>query len=381
MKLRHAQLRLLCQLLSALEVRNASLACLRHVYFTPMGAHTIITATDLDVQFYWPVPLLDAPLPESTSCPIAWFLKLADEVKPGGHLELRPDRSVLCLYPSNGPSARSPERSLPIKDAPPFSTLQFTRGGWLSHPTMEKAVQSIPFISTDVTRHVINGVHITTEGHLVATDGRRLAHSPTRGTTLPRDIIMPTRAIKAFEALANGTVENSGITYGPEHLRMQCWLTEEDAGVPQLLALHSGCYLRTRLIDGVYPNWKMVIPGDFSTMVDIDPEFIAVLKVAMARSARREYLRVVLVLEPGGTVTASVRYDKEGSDVIDPVKAGTHTISPSQPLFRSAWNAAYLLHCLQFSGTRLYCIDDRSPLRSGNPGEAETVLMPLRLAA
>jgi DNA polymerase-3 subunit beta len=308
---------------------------------------------------------------------------MAAAVRTGGHLELRHTGQHLCALPSTSPSARSPEPFLPIKDAPPFTTTDFTHGGWLSHPTLEKAVAAMPFISTDETRHVLQGILITTTGHLVATDGRKLAHAPTRGTQLPRDIILPTRMIKAFEALANGTVTASGINHEPEHRRMQCWLTSDEKVAQQLLAHHSGCYLRARLIEGNFPNWRQVLPGGFTTLIDVSPEFLAILKVTLARSTDKKRTQVLFDLQPNGSVTASIHESggKERTDLIDPCAAGTHSISADQPLFACCWNAPYLLACLQFSGLRLYAIDSISPFRSGDPSAAQTVLMPMRVNA
>lgn len=381
MTLHHPQLRLLISLLNSLTTKSGktSLACLGHLFFTPTPGHTVISATDLDLQLYWPVPLhgSDSPLPQQTSCPIDWFLKMAAAVRTGGHLELRHTGQHLCALPSTSPSARSPEPFLPIKDAPPFTTTDFTHGGWLSHPTLEKAVAAMPFISTDETRHVLQGILITATGHLVATDGRKLAHAPTRGTQLPRDIILPTRMIKAFEALANGTVTASGINHEPEHLRMQCWLSNTENVAQQLLAYHSGCYLRARLIEGQYPNWQQVLPKNFTTLIDISPEFLAILKVTLARASNKKLTQVLFDLQANGTVTA--RICESNTDLIDPCAAGTHSISADQPLFACCWNAPYLLACLQFSGLRLYAIDSISPFRSGDPSAAQTVLMPMRV--
>lgn len=384
MKLELFETRLLISLLNALTTKSGktTIACLGHIFFTPTPGHTLISATDLDLQFYWPLPLNGESLAHPVSCPIDWFLKMAATVRTGAQwLELRTDGKHLSAYPSNGPSSRSPEYSIPLRDAVPFTTEGFTRGGWLSHPTLEKAVSAIPFISTDETRYVLQGIHITTDGHLVATDGRKLAHAPTRGTQLPEDIILPTRMIKAFEALANGTIQNGMHLDGPEHLRMQCWLTGPDKVKPTLLACHSGCYLKATLIDGNYPNWRQVLPNSFTTLIDVSPEFLAILKVTLSRAPNKKLTQVLFDLQANGTVTASI-YESAGkdrTDLIDPCAAGTHTISADQPLFQCAWNAQFLLACLNFSGLRLYATDGISPFRSGDPSAAQTVLMPMRV--
>ena len=398
MILHNPQLHLLITLLNAITTKgnHNTHAVLKHLFFTPVQGHTIITATDLDLQLYWPIPNSGSgkqpsttvnaaqqpqPLQTPSSCPIPWFLKIARTIKPGDHLEIRHDRHHLCLYPSRSPSARSPEPAIDIKECPAFTTQHFTHGGWLSHATLEKAVSAIPFISTDETRHVLNGIHITTDGHIVATDGRKLAHAHTRGTQLPRDIILPTRMIKAFTALANGTVEGTGILYGPEHVRMQCWLSNTDHVSEQILAQHSGCYLRATLITGNYPNWRQVIPASFDTILDITPEFLAILQVTLARAKDKNTTTVTFELQANGTIIAAIRASTNPGniDLIDPTPAGTHIISTQQPLFTTCYNATFLLCCLQFSGLRLHCQDERSTATGGTPDSAQTVLMPMRL--
>lgn len=374
MKLHPTQIRLLTALLQGLSTASkgghSTLACLRHLFLTPTGTHVVLSATDLDLSIHWP---LAGDLEKPVSCPLDWFLKMCRGIRPGGHLELKAEGAGLSAYPSTAPSARSPEPSISLAEMPAFTTEGYNRGGWLSYATLEKAVQSMPFISTDQTRYVLNGTFISRDGEVVATDGRRLAHSPTPLTLLPEDMILPVKLIKPLAALANGRIEGAEIHHEPADCRLPVWFNGT-----HLLAMHSGAYVQCRLIDGNYPNWRQVIPTDFTSIADLSAEFLAVLTATLARSPDKKQTTVRLDLADG-KVNASIHCgSKDGSpELIDPVQAGT-CILGGEP-FVCAFNAAYLLDCLRFSGLRLRLTNEISPLCGGDSAHAETVLMPMRV--
>ena len=385
MHLHRAQLQLLISLLGCFN-RKTSLHCLSHLYFTPMGDRIALTATDLELAFHWPLPggseSQSLPLSKPASCPIAWFLQQAKAVKPQDHLELRlDDHGHLCAYPSRGPSARSPERSLPVKDAPAFTTSGFTRGGWIHHRTLDQALLSLPFASTDETRYVLNGVFISETGHTVATDGRRLAHGPSTipeahgATLLPTDFILPTRFVPALEALARGTVNRNGISFGPTHERMPVWF---NAHGTRLLAEHSGLYLTVALHDGNYPNWRQVVPTDFNVLLTLSESFVEQFQTL----CRGQWGNTTLIftLHDGNAVEARLRTtDKHVPLHPEPLDAGTHVRQPGTEPFQVAYNALFLKHCLDFSGRVLHLRDEISPALGGDPTSRQTVLMPMRV--
>lgn len=388
MHLTHTQLALLIALLNGMS-KKVSLNVLSHLFFTPAGDKIILTASDLDMDFFWPLPVSQSPsLQVPVSCPIAWFLKTATRIPKDGHLEIRAENGTVHLLPSKGPSVRSPERSLKIKDAPEFNTTGLTRGGWLSTATMQTALKAMPFISTDETRYVLNGVHIQADGHIVATDGRRLAHAPTPHTTLPESIILPTRFVAPLAAV-NGAYERElGNTAHdlPTAHRIPIWLNGRttESGIStatMLLTQTAGCYIRLKIIDGNYPNWRQVIPMDFNTLVTFREGFMDDFTTLLRTSTRAKDTKVKLTLLPGRKVHATL-YTDSGTTFTealgDPLDAGTHA---SREHYAIAFNAHFFRDTLNFSGLTLRLQDAISPATGGSPDGAQTVLMPMRVNA
>jgi len=116
-------------------------------------------------------------------------------------------------------------------------------------------------ISTDETRYVLNGVNcIIGEGMLtlVATDGRRLA-MVEQDLEFPAGnesgVIIPTKAVNELQRLLNDEGE------------LKVYLTAGQAGFEL-----NDSNLVTKLIEGNYPNFRQVIPGDANHRVTIERE-------------------------------------------------------------------------------------------------------------
>jgi DNA polymerase III sliding clamp (beta) subunit (PCNA family) len=396
MKLPHTLLRRLTAILACLN-RKPSLSILGHLYFTPVGPNILITASDLDLHLHWPLPTVTfGSLDQPASCPLDWFLKLAKAVRKDGHLELRltEDGRTLCAYPSTGPSARSPERSLPIADMPLFSTAGFTRGGWLSHETLQHLTAAKDFISTDETRYVLQGSFISATGHCVATDGRRLCHRATAGTRLPDDIIVPAKWFPALLELSDGLLsENGSGRFWKGEVggtRLPIWLngghnpeTDVTHATDWMLVQSGDCLLNCHLIDGNFPNWRQVIPSSFNAMADLNADFLDTLRTTLARSPKRKETRVTFHLDPDSHLRADI-YTSSGqtrTDLVDAhFLAGKHVIDLRQQHFSIAFDANLLLSALTTTGPRLRFTDDISPILIGDPVQGEAVLMPMRNA-
>ena len=130
-------------------------------------------------------------------------------------------------------------------------------------------------ISTDETRYVLNGVLFSFKDNkltLVATDGRRLAMLDI-DLEFPRsheaDIIVPTKAVTELQRL----------------------LTDEgdvrvSVGSGQIAFDLNNTLLVSKLIEGNYPNYKQVIPGEMKERVTLERETF--LNSLAARLASRE---------------------------------------------------------------------------------------------
>jgi len=110
--------------------------------------------------------------------------------------------------------------------------------------------------STEETRYYLKGVHLSTSGHMVTTDGHRLFCAKL-AEAVPADVIIPLETVKAALKLAPRkaeTIELNGNTFG-------------------------GVVFTP--VDGTFPNWKAIIPpadgfkpGDDTAPAHFNPEYI-----------------------------------------------------------------------------------------------------------
>jgi DNA polymerase-3 subunit beta len=110
--------------------------------------------------------------------------------------------------------------------------------------------------STEETRYYLKGVHLSTSGHMVTTDGHRLFCAKLV-EAVPADVIIPLDTIKAALKLAPkkaAVIELNGNTFG-------------------------GVVFTP--VDGTFPDWRRVIPaadgyqsGNTSEPAHFNPDYI-----------------------------------------------------------------------------------------------------------
>tara|TARA_R110002096_G_scaffold200639_13_gene384773 strand:- start:28073 stop:29170 length:1098 start_codon:yes stop_codon:yes gene_type:complete len=116
-------------------------------------------------------------------------------------------------------------------------------------------------ISTDETRYVLNGIFCSFKDQqltLVATDGRRLAMVDSDlefPDSQEREIIVPTKAVNELQRLLADAGEVK--------------ISVSDSQIAFEL---NGYLLTSKLIEGNYPNFRQVIPGETKHRVTMDRE-------------------------------------------------------------------------------------------------------------
>jgi DNA polymerase III sliding clamp (beta) subunit (PCNA family) len=114
-----------------------------------------------------------------------------------------------------------------------------------------------PAISTDQTRYILNGAQFDfAGGKIVGTDGFRLHHTDIEPVPGMLPIILPSRAVSLIikhgsspTLTIDGTDERKYISY----------------------PLRGGVMV-SRLLEGMYPDWRGVLPGDLPISVEFDPK-------------------------------------------------------------------------------------------------------------
>lgn len=248
-----------------------------------------------------------------------------------------------------------------------------------------------PAISTEKTRHYLNGVSLTKTGdwqyRLCATDGHRLFLAdialPDATGELPNNIIIPRRALDRFTAAFAKASEGVNFTIGGA-LRSNA---KDNSLAPSVSPSRAGfageidgikCELVTKLIDGTYPDVSRVIPGEQRHAVRCQrADMIKAIKSLTPLSSERT--RAVRLAATKGTITVELHSPDVGKSRF-PIPA-EHALPKG---FQVGFNGAYLLDALHaYSGEEIVIgIDDQaSPATITDPTDTafKVVLMPMRV--
>lgn len=150
----------------------------------------------------------------------------------------------------------------------------------------------------DSQRFALSGVAFDLEGtviNVVGTDGRRLSHQPliceNPGFELDSPAIVPAAAIKKVAAVAkqNG-VDNMRIGFNGAHAVFQIGSRQ----------------IQTRLVEGLYPQWRKVIPTYDEPLFSLPAEdFAAAVRQAMVTCDRHRKQVSMAVLKDSLSLSSS----------------------------------------------------------------------------
>lgn len=242
------------QLLTALlSVQNAvthqaTLPILSNVRIETTQGQVHFTATNLDISLCTSAEAL-VEIPGSTTLPVKRLSSIVKELT-GAQVHLETDSKNITSLRCGSTFFKI--HGLPPDEFPKIPTVPQTHQITLKQADLRNALRRTIFaISTDETRYVLNGLYFALEKqtlNLVATDGRRLANVQIeleKELPEPLQIIIPTKAIAEVKNMLTEKGEIQ-ITIGGNQVLFQSETTQ----------------LTSKLVEGNYPNYKQVIPGD-----------------------------------------------------------------------------------------------------------------------
>jgi len=240
-----------------------------------------LTTTDMEVTMRCSVEAKTGKA-GATTIPARRLLSIIREL-PMGNIEIDVDdknaASITCgssFFKINGlPDDEFP--TLPKSDA----THTFTVEQKVLKDMLQKTAYAA---STDETRFILNGTLMSFKGGkvtLVATDGRRLAlteHELEFPKESECDAIVPTKAINELIRILRdeGTVKIH-------------------AGKNQASFEFDEVTLTTKLIEGIYPNFRQVIPGQCEQRIAVEREVLltALKRVALLTSEKSSSIKLI----------------------------------------------------------------------------------------
>lgn len=174
---------------------------------------------------------------------------------------------------------------LPEEEFPPLPKFDDTRTFTISQQLLRDALKKTSYaISTDETRYVLNGILFSFKENkltLVATDGRRLGLVDLE-VEFPRsqevEIIVPTKAVTELGRLL-GDEGDVRLSVGENQVAFQIGET----------------LLASKLIEGNYPNYRQVIPGEAKERITLERELFlnAVHRVSLLSSEKSNSVKLV----------------------------------------------------------------------------------------
>ena len=262
-------------------------------------------------------------------------------------------------------------RSFPVVE---FPTMNHTnKPGHLLGPTLAEALrQVVRAASTDDARPLLTGVLMTTEDdvvRLVATDSYRLALRDLRDTKAVPDaqeILVPARDLAELQRLPG--LAASGETDGG---------VEVTADSHEITFRVGAVEVRTRLLDGSYPDYRQLIPNQYPNRLHVGKESLLGALRRVRLLVRDNTTPVRLSMRQGGVDLSVVSQEVgEASETVDGDFTGEDLVI--------AFNPSYLIDGVEAVADDEVIIETADPSRPATVRAAERddyryLLMPVRV--
>jgi DNA polymerase-3 subunit beta len=360
------------QILSGLQaVQNivstrTTLPILSNVLIRAEGDRMEFTATDLDVTISCSVECKVIE-PGATTLPVKKIVGIARELA-SSDIEIAVDDKNVCSLQS-GPSFFK-IRGLAAAEFPPLPVVRDDKKVSLPQECLKAMLRKTSFAtSSDESRYVLNGIFVSLKEHkltMVATDGRRLAmveqevDIPEKSQT---EFIVPSKTVNELNRLLQdkGTVD---ITFTENQA---VFTLKDEKGFPIVIM--------TKLIEGNYPNYRQVIPGECKERVPLNrEEFLHALRRAEIMTSEKQNSVKLAFTKNNLAITANTPDVGEARD--------TMAVNYKGKDMAIAFNPGYVIEplmALAEDEVYLELIDELSPGVLKINGPFLYVVMPMRL--
>jgi DNA polymerase-3 subunit beta len=259
---------------------RTTLPILSNVLLQASDGEVHLTTTDLDVGVRGSFEA-EVEKEGATTLPARRLFNIVREL-PSSEIQIDVDGK-------NAASIRSGQSffkilGLPEEEFPPLPKFEDAKVVTIRQKDLRDGLRKTSYaISTDETRYVLNGLLFSLKENkltLVATDGRRLAMVDIE-LEIPRsqeaDIIVPTKAVTELQRLLTGDGD-----------------VKVSVSSGQIAFDLNKTLLVSKLIEGNYPNYKQVIPGEAKERVTLERETFlnSVKRVSLLASEKSNSIKL-----------------------------------------------------------------------------------------
>ncbi len=343
--------------------RRQTMPILANVLLQVGDGRLRITATDLEVELVAGVDL-EVEQEGEITVPGRKLLEICRALPEGAtvKVELAGDR----LTVRSGRS-RFTLSTLPAADFPLVESVGAAERIRLAQAAMRRLVERTHFsMAQQDVRYYLNGMLLETRDGLlraVATDGHRLAMCETAladGSGPDRQVIVPRKGVLELQRLLDGDSEME-VAIGRSHVQV-------DLG---------DIRFTSKLIDGRFPEYSRVIPGETDNIVKADREL---LRRALQRTAilsNEKYRGIRLTLSEGLLTIQAHNPEQEEAEEQVEVEYGGDALE-------IGFNVTYLLDALGVideDSVEVGLVDANSSclIRAPESDDSRFVVMPMRL--
>jgi DNA polymerase III subunit beta len=368
---RAALLKSLAHVQSVVE-RRTTIPILSNVKLEAQDGGLALTATDMDLSVVERAPA-EIGQPGATTLPAHTLYDVVRKLPEGCRITLERAESGAELTLRAGRSTFDLP-CLPAADFPALSDEGLDHSFAIGAGDLRRLIDRTRFaISTEETRYYLNGIflHAIDEGagsclRSVATDGHRLARVETalpEGAEGMPPVIVPRKTVAEVRKL----------------------IDEEDAEQPIEVALSTArirfkvgeAVLRSRLIDGTFPDYQRVIPSGNDKLL-LAPTKLLSEAVDRVATIATEKGRAIKLSVAGGKLTLSA-ISPEAGRAVEELDVGYG----GDPL-EIGFNARYILDMnsqIEGDEVEFALADAGSPTLVRDPKDSSTlyVLMPMRV--
>jgi DNA polymerase-3 subunit beta len=346
---------------------RTTLPVLSNVLLRAQGDRLELAATDLDITVTTSVPAT-VKKAGATTMPAKKFFGIIRELGPQD-IDLDTDDKNHTTIQSG--SSYYKIHGLGADEFPAEPAMAETRTITLPQDKFKGLLRKTSFaISTDETRFVLNGILLSLKEHnvtMVATDGRRLAlafEEVDVPASSQGECIVPTKAINELNRLLQGKGDIE-VKIGANKVSFA--LAAEGVNPVTIVS---------KLIEGNYPNYKQVIPGETKERIALNrDEFHAALRRAELMTSEKSHSVKLAFRKNSLEITANTPDVGEARESI--------AVNYKGPDLAIAFNPSYLmdpLKALTEDEVFLELIDDLSPGIVKTNGPFLYVIMPMRMS-
>ncbi|MGI9500370.1 MAG: DNA polymerase III subunit beta [Geminicoccaceae bacterium] len=368
---RAALLKSLAHVQSVVE-RRTTIPILSNVKLEAGENGISLTATDMDLSV---VEATEAEVirPGATTAPAHTLYDVVRKLPDGSQIELERSEQGAELSLRSGRTAFDLP-CLPAADFPAMTDEGLDHSFALPVGDLIKLIDRTRFaISTEETRYYLNGIfmHAVEEGaasclRSVATDGHRLARVevglPEGAAGMP-GVIVPRKTVNELRKLIDELDPETSVEVALSHARIRFKV--------------GSAVLRSRLIDGTFPDYERVIPGDNDKLMVMPTAELAAAVDRIATISTDKSRAIKLALAHGKLTLTAISPDAgRGVEEVD--------ADYQSDAMEIGFNARYILDItgqIEGKDIELALADAGAPTLVRDPKDSSTlyVLMPMRV--